>query len=212
LKAQVSLTPTESKKLIAKAVVQMPEFRRAFKRGIIVIHPSTTTTFIYEELFKRKPKGVIVSGVVLQKGTCISMQSIKHMRKNEYFRKGPEEFRLWVIMSGELQKGLKLGVVSNGFKKDVEHVLEKLGLKKWFDVVVSIDSCNSAKPAKEIFFYALNKLGVQPYEVLFIGDSVETDYKGAVDVGIKSFIIDREGKIPSQYDKIETLTDLLTIV
>jgi FMN phosphatase YigB (HAD superfamily) len=77
---------------------------------------------------------------------------------------------------------------------------------------VSIDSCNSAKPAKEIFLYALNKLGVQPCEALFIGDSVETDYKGAMDVRIKSFVIDREGKIPSRYNKITSLTELLTIV
>ena len=109
-------------------------------------------------------------------------------------------------------KGLKLGIVSNGFKKDLEHVLEKLRLKKWFDVVVGIDSCNSAKPAKEIFLHALTKIGVQPHEALFIGDSVEIDYKGAMAVGIKSFIIDREGKISSQYNKIASLTELLTIV
>jgi REG-2-like HAD superfamily hydrolase len=109
-------------------------------------------------------------------------------------------------------KGLKLGIVSNGLRRDLEHVLGKLRLKRWFDVVASIDSCNCAKPAKEIFLYALNKLGVQPHEALYIGDSVEIDYKGAMDVGIKSFIIDREGKIPSQYNKIETLTDLLTII
>ena len=109
-------------------------------------------------------------------------------------------------------KGLKLGIVSNGFKKDLEHVLEKLRLKKWFDVVVGIDSCNSAKPAKEIFRYALTKIGVQPNEALFIGDSVETDYKGAMNFGIKPFLIDREGKIPSQYDKITSLTQLLAIV
>ncbi len=109
-------------------------------------------------------------------------------------------------------KGLKLAIVSNGLRRDLEEVLGKLRLKKWFDVVVGLDSCNCAKPDKEIFLYALDKLGVQPDEALFIGDSVETDYKGALDVGIKSFIIDREGKIPSQYTKITSLTDLLNIV
>ena len=109
-------------------------------------------------------------------------------------------------------KGLKLGIVSNGVRKDLEHVLEKLRLKKFFDVIVCIDSCNSAKPDKGIFLYALNKLEVQPSEALFIGDSVETDYKGALQVGIKPFIIDREGKIPNQYNKITNLTELLAIV
>ena len=109
-------------------------------------------------------------------------------------------------------KGLKLGLVSNGFKQDLQHVLGELGLEKWFDAVVCIDSCNCAKPAKEIFLYALNKLGVKPSEALFIGDSVETDYEGAMNVGIKPFIIDRKGKISSQYDTIASLTELLTII
>lgn len=109
-------------------------------------------------------------------------------------------------------KGLKVGIVSNGLKKDLEHVLEKLKLKKWFDVVVGLDSCNCAKPNKKIFLFALNKLGVQPSEVVFVGDSIENDYKGALNIGIKSFIIDREGKVPNQYNKIISLTDLLTVV
>jgi putative hydrolase of the HAD superfamily len=109
-------------------------------------------------------------------------------------------------------KGLKLGIVSNGLRKDLKHILEQLKLKNWFDVVVGIDSCNCAKPAKEIFFYALNKLGIQAHEALFIGDSIETDYKGAKNVGIKSFIIDRERKISNEYHKIDTLADLLTMV
>ncbi len=115
-------------------------------------------------------------------------------------------------LSGLRAKGLKLGLVSNGFKQDLQHVLGELGLKKWFDVVVCIDSCNCAKPAKEIFLYALNKLGVKPCEALFVGDSVVHDYEGAINVGIKPYLIDREGKIQSRYDTIASLTELLTIV
>lgn len=109
-------------------------------------------------------------------------------------------------------KGLKLGIVSNGLRKDLEHILGKLRLKKWFDVVVGIDSCNCVKPTKEIFLHALNELRIQPNEALFIGDSLETDYKGAADVGIKSFVIDREEKLSGEYDKIKSLTDLLIII
>jgi len=109
-------------------------------------------------------------------------------------------------------KGLKLGLVSNGFKQDLKHILGELGLKKWFDVVVCIESCNCAKPDKEIFLYALDKLGVKPSEAIFIGDSVVHDYEGASNVGIKPLLIDREGKIQGRYDKIASLTELLTIV
>ena len=115
-------------------------------------------------------------------------------------------------LSGLRAKGLKLGLVSNGFKKDLQHVLGELELRKWFDVVVCIDCCNCAKPDKEIFLYALDKLGVEACEALFVGDSVVDDYEGAMNVGIKSYLIDREGTIPGQYDKIANLTELLAIV
>jgi putative hydrolase of the HAD superfamily len=109
-------------------------------------------------------------------------------------------------------KGLKLGLVSNGFTKDLNHILGELGLKKWFDAVVCIESCNCAKPDKEIFFYALNRLGVEPHEAVFVGDSVEQDYEGAFNVGIRPFLVDREGKHPSHFNKIASLTELLTIL
>lgn len=109
-------------------------------------------------------------------------------------------------------KGLKLGLVSNGFKKDLNHVMGELDLKKWFDVVVCIDSCNCAKPNKEIFLYALGKLGVKANEAIFVGDSVLYDYEGALRVGIKPYLVDREGKPQSKYDTVTSLTELLKIV
>jgi len=109
-------------------------------------------------------------------------------------------------------KGLKLGLVSNGFKQDLDHILGELGLEKWFDAVVCIDSCNCTKPDKEIFLYALDKLGVKAHEAVFVGDSVLYDYEGAMNAGIKSYLIDREGKISNQYNKIASLTELLNIV
>ena len=115
-------------------------------------------------------------------------------------------------LSGLRDKGLKLGLVSNGFKKDLKHILGELGLRRWFDVVVCIESCNCAKPDKRIFLYALDKLGVEPHEAVFVGDSVEQDYEGAFSVGIRPFLIDREGKHPSHFNKIASLTELLTII
>ncbi len=109
-------------------------------------------------------------------------------------------------------KGLKLGLVSNGFKQDLDQVLGELGLEKWFDVVVCMDSCNCAKPDRIIFLYALKQLGIKPSESLFIGDSIVHDYEGALNVGIKSLLIDREGKIVNKHDTIKSLTELLTMV
>ncbi len=109
-------------------------------------------------------------------------------------------------------RGLKIGLVSNGFQKDLNHVLSELDLKKWFDTVVCIDSCNCAKPNKEIFWYALDKLQINPKETVFVGNSIEQDYDGALAVGIRPFLIDRENKHSSQYNTINSLTELLKII
>lgn len=45
-----ALTPSESKRLIARAVVTMPEVKRAFRKGRIIIANGTTNAFVAEEL------------------------------------------------------------------------------------------------------------------------------------------------------------------
>ena len=115
-------------------------------------------------------------------------------------------------LSGLKAKGLKLGLVSNGFQQDLDHILGKFGLEKWFDTIVCIDSCNCAKPDKRIFLYALDKLGIQAHEAIFVGDSVLYDYEGARRVGIKPYLIDRDAKPQSKYDTIASLTELLALV
>ncbi|MBT8171544.1 HAD family hydrolase [Candidatus Bathyarchaeota archaeon] len=109
-------------------------------------------------------------------------------------------------------KKLKIGLVSNGYKKDLDHVLGELDLEKWFDSIICIDSCNCAKPNKKIFLYALEDIGIQADEAIFVGDSIEYDYKGASKVGIKPYLIDRDGKIQGNYDKIGSLTELVALV
>ena len=44
------LTPAESKRLIAKAVVAMPQVRRALEKGRVIIANGTTTAFVAEEI------------------------------------------------------------------------------------------------------------------------------------------------------------------
>jgi len=69
---QVTLTPSESKRLIGMAVTKLPEVRKAFKNGIIVIGVGTTNAYVAEELLERKiERGRFVAGVVIPKGTYV---------------------------------------------------------------------------------------------------------------------------------------------
>jgi len=69
--AQVSLIPAESKKLIAKAVANMEPVQRAIKDGMIVLHPSSSTYFVVQEVTgKRPPSNMWVAGAIVPKGAC----------------------------------------------------------------------------------------------------------------------------------------------
>jgi hypothetical protein len=75
--AQVVLTPAESKKLIAKAVAHLDLVQRAARKGIVALHPSSSTYFIVEEITGEKPKSNYwVCGVVTPKGMCVEMAMV----------------------------------------------------------------------------------------------------------------------------------------
>ncbi len=111
-----------------------------------------------------------------------------------------------------LDRGIKTGIVTNGTERDIKQILQKLNLTSYFDVAVGVDTCKKAKPRKEIFLYALNKLNVKPEEAIFVGDSMKYDYEGAEKAGLKSILIDRDGKKPANVDTIRNLAELLTYV
>lgn len=72
--AQVTLTPAEGKRLIAKAIAGMDVVQQAHEDGIIVIATSTTTAYVLEELLGKEieDKGMFTAGVVTAKGCGIT--------------------------------------------------------------------------------------------------------------------------------------------
>lgn len=111
MQAQIVLTPTESKKMIARAVLQLPRVQRALQEGILVIHPSSSTIFIYQELFGEYPEGLWVCGAVAPHGLTGSKQAEEMIRTRG---SGPHDPRkvsrqAWFIRKGILQPPTPLG-------------------------------------------------------------------------------------------------------
>ena len=93
------------------------------------------------------------------------------------------------------QRGLKLGLISNGYEEDIHFFLERTGLEKTtFDIIVGVDTVQCNKPHPDIFKYPLRKLNVRPEEAMFVGDEIEADYKGAKNVGMHALLVDRTEK------------------
>lgn len=121
--AQIVLTPTESKKFIAKAVMQMEVVKKAAAHGMIAIHPSSSTYFITEELIGGKPpSNVWVCGVVVPKGTCSEMGTSSHVSaartEESDYRHHPGAFKhTYVIRQGQFSTNIPL-----------EQILEEMGV------------------------------------------------------------------------------------
>jgi putative hydrolase of the HAD superfamily len=91
--------------------------------------------------------------------------------------------------------GVRLGVVSN-FEEWLERLLEALGVTRYFEVRVISGVEGVEKPDPKIFRLALDRMGVEPEEAAFVGDSVQFDVEPATAVGMRGVLLDRRGRHP----------------
>jgi putative hydrolase of the HAD superfamily len=78
--------------------------------------------------------------------------------------------------------------------------------------VQAVVTCRDAgwrKPARQIFEFALERLGASPQESLFVGDDPRWDVKGPRDMGMEAILIDRQGTVTgSREHTIRSLEEL----
>lgn len=105
-----------------------------------------------------------------------------------------------------LQVDVPMGIVSN-FNTTLEEKLTHFFGPIFTDVFVS-ETIGMSKPSIEFYQFALDKIGIQPNEIVYVGDSFKLDYKPAVELGITTFIIDRDGFYPKNDTVIHSLFEL----
>ena len=88
--------------------------------------------------------------------------------------------------------GFKLGIVSNADGR-VAGDAKRLGLAKFFDVIIDSQVVGVEKPNPKIFQLALDALGVPPEEAMYAGDIYAIDMLGARAAGISGKLIDQHG-------------------
>ena len=109
MRAQVSFTPTESKKLIAKALIRIDEVKKALNEGMLVMHPSSSTYFLVEEIIGREPgTDAWLCGCIVPKGPCAELGTTRMFPRRQKI--SPATFPAsWVIRNGKLETGIALG-------------------------------------------------------------------------------------------------------
>ena len=68
-------------------------------------------------------------------------------------------------------RGLRTGVATNSDSRSATIVLGAHGLAEHLDTVVTVDQVSGPKPNPESILLAVERLGVRPDEVLFVGDA-----------------------------------------
>jgi HAD superfamily hydrolase (TIGR01509 family) len=83
-------------------------------------------------------------------------------------------------------RGLKVGLVSNTANPlwVLRGVLERQGLLERLDAIALSSEVGKRKPHPDIFRRALDELDVSPGEVLFVGDRLYEDMRGAGELGM----------------------------
>lgn len=103
----------------------------------------------------------------------------------------------WVLFDDVLPclknlKGIQMGIISNGQKKQQQKKLKYLGIQKFFDLQFYADEMGIKKPNPDMFLKAIKNSNVRKEEVWYIGDDLNDDIYPCMEIGIKCIWIDRE--------------------
>jgi len=105
--------------------------------------------------------------------------------------------------------GLRIGLVSNS-SRDVREFAGHHGLE--VDAGISSFHHGRSKPHASIFRAVLDLLGAAPPDAVMVGDTIADDIEGALALGMRAILLDREGVHPDFEPRIQGLAELPTLL
>ncbi len=108
-------------------------------------------------------------------------------------------------------RGFKLAIVSN-WDSRLPLLVDQLGISHFFEAIVVSALVGYEKPHPTIFRIALQQTGLEPQEVLYIGDDPYLDYQGAKKTGLNALHLDRNDRFPHHAERISSLHEIVTLL
>jgi len=101
------------------------------------------------------------------------------------------EMTAWRLQPGALETlktlhaaGYKLAVIANyNLDRAFQRTVDYLGIRPYLDVCISSAAVEYRKPDEKIFNPVLERWGLLPYEVVVVGDDLQHDIKGGIELG-----------------------------
>ncbi len=109
-----------------------------------------------------------------------------------------------------LSSKYNLHIITNGFEEVQNLKLQRSGIQKYFNEVVTSESVGVKKPNPKVFQYALKKVSTSAEQAIMIGDSLEADIIGALNCGIASihFNLHNEKFEQKNYVSVSSLLEI----
>lgn len=140
---------------------------------------------------------------------------------NEIYMNGMKEHvvtrdNCYEVIKYLYEKGYKLVIVTNGPIVPLKSKIEKLGIEDYIDTIFSAEEVGYMKPHKAFYEGLFRKAKVTNLnDVLFIGDDLEKDVKGAIENNIDicwcnyNNIINDKYEINYEINNLKELEDIL---
>ena len=136
-----------------------------------------------------------------------------HRLSEDYIRILPSYNHLFdgaIELLEYLKPNYKLHIITNGFEEVQSLKLEKSGIRKYFDAIVTSESVGVKKPNPKVFNHSLELVKTTSENSIMIGDNLEADIIGALNCGIQSihFNIHNEKYEAKNYISVSSLLEI----
>jgi FMN phosphatase YigB (HAD superfamily) len=102
---------------------------------------------------------------------------------------------------------IKKAILSN-FNSTLKNLTDQLIGENIFDEIIISENENCRKPSIGFYQLAIEKLGVSPENILYIGDSLKLDVIPAQKTGMNTLLIDRENIFPYTKSRISSFKEI----
>lgn len=110
-------------------------------------------------------------------------------------------------------RGIKTAIVSNtpwGSPATLWRMeLGRFGLAQLVDETVFCGDVGWRKPDQRVFYYTMDRLGVETGDSVFVGDDPRWDVEGPMAVGMRAVLVDRTKNNPGALHRLGGLLELL---
>lgn len=89
------------------------------------------------------------------------------------------------------ERGILLGILTDGSSVYQYRILERLGILRYVDALVTSEDVGALKPSLEGFRRLLDRLGTTPERILMVGNDVEKDIAPARRLGMRCALVER---------------------